>query len=210
MVSVIKFPVDSIQEHLPFPIDAFICCSSYEGRCRTIPDRLDISRVSSAIIVENMNLAAHVGENATYLLEKFKNKAVRIETDSRKPVLTADNLYEGLSKTFQTEPANILIDVTTFRHESLLILLHCLKAFQRQSDTITIVYSTASDYSVGSQTAQKWLSKGVTDVRTVLGYAGDISPSRKMHLILLAGFEYQRASELIEILEPNALPSVPI
>jgi hypothetical protein len=51
----------------------------------------------------------------------------------------------------------------------------------------------------------RWLSKGVAEVRSVLGYPGEFFPSRKTHLIVLVGFEHERASKLVEIYEPNIL-----
>jgi hypothetical protein len=75
----------------------------------------------------------------------------------------------------------------------------------KKKDEIYLLYVSAADYSIGDNKEDKWLSKGVAEVRTVLGYTGDITPSKKMHLIVLVGFEYQRASRLIEILEPSCL-----
>lgn len=50
---------------------------------------------------------------------------------------------------------------------------------------------------------KKWLSKGLKQVRTVLGYPGILSPSKRSHLIVLVGFEDERAVELIRECEPS-------
>jgi hypothetical protein len=200
-----KFGVSALEENISYPIDVFICCGSYEDRCRTIADAIKPEEVTHAIVVENKNLSAYVGKNAKYLREKFEGKAIDVATHSGKPVMTADNLVESIKKVTAEKPNRLLIDITTFRHESLLILLYLLRMLTKPADQIMLVYTTASDYSIGEQIDEKWLSKGVGEVRTVLGYSGDISPSKKMHLIVLVGFEYQRASRLIEVLEPNTI-----
>jgi hypothetical protein len=68
-----------------------------------------------------------------------------------------------------------------------------------------VVYTAADEYSIGLPPEKKWLSKGVRDIRSVLGYPGTITPSRRSHLIVLVGFEADRALELIESYEPNVL-----
>ena len=52
---------------------------------------------------------------------------------------------------------------------------------------------------------EKWLSKGVKEIRSVLGFPGEILPSRKNHLIVLTGYEYERAKTIIDILQPYSL-----
>ena len=200
-----KFPVIEFENNINGPIDVFICCGSFEARCRTVADKLLPANVQHVLVVENKNLSAYVGENAKYLRDKFGAKTVDIATDSTNSVLTADNLQNALKEISSGKPQSFLVDITTFRHESLLILLHLLYLSTKSTDTILLIYTTASDYSVGDAVENKWLSKGIEKVRTVLGYPGDISPSNKMHLILLVGFEYQRASKLIEILEPSII-----
>lgn len=50
-----------------------------------------------------------------------------------------------------------------------------------------------------------WLSRGVKDVRSVLGFPGTMLPSRKLHLIILTGFEVERASEVILRYRPASM-----
>lgn len=42
-------------------------------------------------------------------------------------------------------------------------------------------------------------------VRSILGYPGSLAPSKRLHLIVLMGFESERARLLIEIMEPSRL-----
>jgi len=200
-----KFPIDEFENVIHGPIDVFICCGSFEERCRTIADKLQPTSVRRVLVVENKNLHGYVGENAKYLRDRFGGKTVDIATDSTNSVLTADNLQNALKEISSNKPQRVLVDITTFRHESLLMLLNLLYLSAKNTDTVRFVYTTASEYSIGDAVENKWLSKGIEKVRTVLGYSGIILPSNKMHLVLLVGFECQRAAKLIEILEPSII-----
>jgi len=45
----------------------------------------------------------------------------------------------------------------------------------------------------------------VREVRTILGYSGAISLSADTHLILVAGFEYERAQEIVDAVQPTRI-----
>src|SRR5208337_3388367 len=70
---------------------------------------------------------------------------------------------------------------------------------------ITGAYANASEYSVGDDIRHKWLSRGIGEVRSVLGYPGNIVLSRKTHLMLIVGYEHERAAGLIDSIEPNSI-----
>ena len=97
----------------------------------------------------------------------------------------------------------ILIDITTFTHEILLILFRVCNAEFHESSVIDFFYAPASEYSIGDEPSEKWLSKGISEVRSVMGYPGVFAPSKGTHLIVLAGFEDYRALSLIQELEPS-------
>lgn len=48
-------------------------------------------------------------------------------------------------------------------------------------------------------------SKGCKDIRNVVGYPGYWNPVYKYHLIVLSGFEQERITGLVEMLEPDSL-----
>jgi hypothetical protein len=89
----------------------------------------------------------------------------------------------------------------------LLILLSLLRIRLKKEDSILFTYASAADYSIGQENQEKWLSKGIKQIRSVLGYPGDPMPSRKFHLLVLAGFEHERAAKLIDTYE-SAIVSV--
>lgn len=100
---------------------------------------------------------------------------------------------------------NLLIDTTTFTHETLLILLRIVHLFRSSFDSVVCLYTGAGEYSPGYDAENTWLSKGCKDVRNVIGFPGIIRPKEKTNLIILAGFELERATKLIELVEPDFL-----
>jgi hypothetical protein len=135
----------------------------------------------------------------------FGNKSIAVQADADDPLITADNLQSALEGVSRAEPQKYLVDITTFTHESLLILLRLLGLRLKRSDNITFAYTGAADYDPGNKGTEKWLSKGMSYVRSVLGFPGAVDPSRKTHLIVLVGFEHERALGVIEQCEPSLI-----
>ena len=204
-MDIINCDISVLEKKLVYPYDIFICCGSYENRCLTIPTIIEPENIAHALVVENKNLSSYVGINSQQLRDRFGCKSVDVATDSTNPLITADNMQRSIKEHFTEKPQRYLIDITTFRHESLLILLSLLRQMTKKNDCIDLLYVSAADYSIGDKLEDKWLSKGVAAARSILGYSGDLSPSKKMHLIILVGFEYQRALTLIDILEPDKI-----
>jgi len=185
--------------------DLLICSSSFERRCRSIPDNLDRSAVRRALIVTNVEPKEFVKENDDYLKELFGGEGKLVEVSRTDPLRTADSFKESLHKTMQeNNPKSLLIDITTFTHETLLIVLGILRADCR-GKRLTVAYANAQAYDATDSVEEKWLSKGVAKVRSVLGFPGGLSPSQLNHLIVVVGYEHERAGRLIELLEPSSI-----
>jgi hypothetical protein len=201
------FQLTSFEKHLGSPADVFICSASFEDRCRSIPDQINPNSVGSVLVCENQALLEYVGKNGKYLRDRFGDKTIPVSLDINDPLKIADNLEEGLDKVIKTSPQKFLIDTTTFTREALLIMLSLLRSKLMAVNTILFTYAAAKEYSVGQEGENKWLSKGISSIRSVLGYPGELLPSRKFHLVVLAGFELERAAKLIETYE-SAVVSV--
>lgn len=200
-----KIPVKDLRSLLNGHVDVFICCGSYESRCRTIADALEPSSVGIAIISENVNFSSHVSDNCEYLRRRFAPRISDVKMDSTNPLATGDALRDSLQVAYKDTSQVYLIDITTFTHESLLILMRLLTIYLKKDDRAIFAYTSAAEYSVGATDENKWLTKGVADIRSVLGYPGEGIPSRPTHLIVLVGYEHERASRLIEAYEPNLI-----
>ena len=188
-------------------LDALICSASFEDRCLTVPNKFSYlaSSVRSVIVAWNVNYLSAVGENRQRLLDMFPH-SVNCELDADDPLVTADRFMQCLRDVFGdgNTPKRIGIDITAFTKESLLILLRCLLKVMKREDSVIGLYNRASSYE-GVEKKDRWLSRGVREIRSVLGYPGNFRPTRRTHLVLLAGFEDDRALRLTAELEPSVL-----
>jgi hypothetical protein len=192
-------------ELAPGPIDIFLCCASFEDRCKSISTAIDVSRIGKAVIALNIDHKALVEANFAYLEDRFSGKHQRLELSTTDPISTADNIVIVLGNLLLKDPQRIVIDITTFTREGLLILLRFLRTYITPDHKLEFLYAHAREYSIGDPVQDKWLSKGIREVRSVLGYPGALLPSRPNHLIILVGFEDQRALELIRECEPSRI-----
>ena len=197
-----KLKLAEVARHLSSPPYTYICSSSFEDRCLSIASQVDPDVVSRALICMNEDMRDVVSRNDARLHEKFGKKAVSIILRTDDPLLSADGIQKGLAERTPGDTRKYLVDITTFTHEGLLILLNLLRQHAIPGDSALFAYNPADDYGVGMEEGDKWLSKGIGEIRSVLGYPGRLRPSRKCHLIVLVGYEVERAGMLIDAYEP--------
>jgi hypothetical protein len=183
-------------------VDVFICSASFEKRCLAIPRVVAGRSPSRVLISENQNHIELHGQNPGILRNLFAGRGAMVFGDTGNPLRTADALLAALRDCAGPTVRTVVVDVTAFTHEGLLILLRLLP-MSFPTATFYLGYTRAAEYSVGEPLETKWLSRGVSDVRPILGYSGEFIPWRPLHLILLGGFESDRALELIRTLEPT-------
>lgn len=205
MNEIIRQTTDSFQRFLKTNIfDIFICSSSFEKRCQTIPKIIG-NQVKNILICHYKDNYQMANENYKELLSFIKSP-ILISFEKNNPLKNIDNLASNLHDlTSKLEPINILIDITTLTREMIFILIYFFKNEPSiNTHKVIFIYNPAEKYSMDKDNiAEKWLSKGVRDIRSVLGYSGLFSPNKKLALILLVGFEQERAKKIIDTFEPS-------
>lgn len=204
MTSVAQGKLNELVDVLPGgKVDLLICCASFEERSLSIPKAVGVDRAGAAIIAVNETYMGAVREGLTKLETIFSSKSQRLIVSSTDPIKSADNIAQTIGPCLAGPPVRILLDITTFTRESLLILLAYFRRSLRACDKLYLAYAHAADYSIGDPVESKWLSKGVLDIRSVLAFPGMMVPSKKTHMIILVGFEDDRALEMIRNSEPS-------
>lgn len=122
-----------------------------------------------------------------------------IETSISDPLLTIDKYIEIVLK---YDNKLIDIDCSTFTHEHLFIFLKVC-AHLKHNSKINIIYTSVEDYLLDEDNG--WLSKGTKEIRNIIGYSGNLLPSKQLHLIVLVGLENERIQKIIEEYEPNKI-----
>ena len=199
-----KVSLDLLHGILPASIDLFICSTSFEGRSLSIVKSIQNDSVKRVIVFTDPEASpcSTATEMAKWITSAFGSRAFIIPFRVKDPLNVADTIIGAIVQA--QARANVFIDVTTFTQESLLILL---KALQLACPGVAIkgLYNSATDYGLGQTGDRKWLTKGVSELRSVLGYAGTSRPTLGQHLIVLAGFELERAEKTIDLYDPNLL-----
>ena len=202
-----KIKLNNIVKTLADKIDVFICSSSFEERCFSIPKEAVKLDIPSKLIFYVEDLESKINQNAKKLASILGDSSHEIAIQINNPAQTLKKMSYALSEVISVEkPQNFLIDITTFTHEGLLMLfkLFQLKIKEKNKDKLFLCYNGAKDYSYNETIPEKkWLSKGVKSVRSILGYPGLFDPSKKNHLVVLFGFEEERTRRLIDIFEYN-------
>ncbi|MCA0421883.1 MAG: hypothetical protein LCH61_00935 [Proteobacteria bacterium] len=128
------------------------------------------------------------------------------ELNQSDPLETQTALSAALNSVVSAwSEGELWIDFTALRREELLILVRLLlDRFDRS--TLDRIYGLY----VSARKMGEWLSGDVVDIRSVVGFPGEISPARSTTLIALMGFEINRARAIIESYEPsNVLLGIP-
>jgi hypothetical protein len=182
----------------------FICFASFEKRSTISATAIPRDRISKTIAFRSINVA---NEDAVETICSKLSDVQIIEIELRNPISVAQDMTTCVKELISAGNQSLVVDVTTFTHESLAMLIKLLYDNQKAFTTIHFLYNGAFDYSDSKTDGlkQMWLSKGCRDVRNVIGYPGMMRPALKTCLVLLTGFELERATGLIEILEPDRL-----
>jgi hypothetical protein len=203
-----KITLSNLYKNIEKPADIFVCFANFEKRCLTIAEKLkDLIENAFIFAFKDSIAPALTAENKKSLLNIFESKVLQRDLPRNKPIKIADEIISLLNSNFDIEKGpskRLLIDISTFSMEALLIFFKwILDNHLVEKHDVKFVYNSADRYSVNEENAQdKWLTRGIADIRSILGYAGSISPSKRLHLVIQVGFEVERALKHIESYEP--------
>ena len=208
-----KFSWDEINQHILNKYDLLICSASYEDRSISFAYNCPDGKVSYALVCHYQEYNEQVDKNLTSLRSILTAKNVQYDEAKLShidPIASVDTVilkFHALER--DKRLGNVLIDITTFTREMLLILLRVFHDLFPRTH-VSYVYSNAEDYDPQAEDNkttidQKWLSKGITEIRSVIGYPGNLQPTNNTHLLIIVGYEYDRALSIISELEPSSL-----
>ncbi|UJX39285.1 hypothetical protein K9F62_11140 [Desulfovibrio sp. JY] len=172
----------------------YICCASFEDRCFTTASNM-IKYIDNSLIFQFEEFSKHSNENCAKLSELLKTDAISLKNSD--PVFTAKKIYNSVAASIEHNlNSNILVDITTFTREALLILWKVLSQLNKNYTSCCVVYNASSSFN------PPWISMGIESIRSIIGFPGDILPTKGDCLIIIPGFEVERAQKIIEQCEP--------
>ena len=198
-----KVMIADLEAKIGASVALFIGMGSFETRCLTILNVL-ARKTSNFLFFKNRQAGESANESLQKMMEIAGEKAISIDLDLDKPTVSADAFQASLTHITNASEGIVFVDITTFTHEQLLIFLRVLSEAKIDRRFI-FGYTGAEQYSVNTDPEDVWLSKGISQIRSVLGFPGEFLPSKKLHLIVLVGFEHERAKAVIEQFEPAFL-----
>lgn len=200
---VIEVCLNELSEKLNQDTYLFICSASFEKRCLSVASNINKELILCSLIFYNKDCQMYMEENIHELKETLGEHAALIPLSKADPIYTADEMKRALKNISESKALHhILLDITTFTHENLLIILKLL-GLTFPEVKITCLYSNAKEYDPGKDKSNKWLSRGLSEIRSVLGYSGNLLPTQKTHLIIIVGYEHDRAVNIINFIEPT-------
>jgi len=185
--------------------EIFIACASFEDRTSAVADKL-----SQGYTVSNSFICKYDERNKTALrdqnFQKLRNTLMQHSENVLPVICNHHDPLDGISKIRDLcekrgivfEGRNVTIDVTTFTKQYLLVLLKFIEG--RSPNSMRLFYTEPEDYAV------KWgkpLSYGLVDIVSVPTYGGHFYTEKESLLILLLGYEGDRAYTIWEKLTPH-------
>lgn len=165
-----------------------ICCVSFESRSIEIEKKVYLK--ANRLFAFYLEEYEETVDNINSLKELYGSKINLIKLSLQNPIYSYSEISKAIIEAMASG-LNIIVDITTFTHETLLMLLYCF--YKYKYEDITFVYLGAQDYSLGLPIDKKWLSKGCKEIRNVLGYPGELNISMPTCLTVLTGYENERA-----------------
>lgn len=214
-----KFKWSEINNNINDAYDLLICSASFEKRCQSFLKNCPTNKLSYSIVCHTVEFQSEISDNLKNIQEFLTNANIQfklIDLYHKDSIKSTDKIVTFLDKIiFEKNIQKVIIDITTFTHEMTLILLWLFKERYNKID-VTFAYSNAGDYNPSTKNidsdkeeekgkSDKWLSKGIDEIRSVLGYPGTLLPAKSTHIVIVVGYEYDRALSIISEMEPSSL-----
>ena len=190
-----KLKLGNFTDELDMAQSMLICRASFETRSTQISNAFSGSGPKAKLVFYSRNESKSARMHRD---EMTNDNALMISLPTRDPLATDAKMKNAISDLLNGyTDEHLLVDITCFRREELLILIRILHLCKDiKPEKIQFAYIAAE--GMGS-----WLSKNPRSTRSVVGFPGDMDPLRPTHLIILLGFEDHRVKEIINSYEPK-------
>jgi hypothetical protein len=183
------------------PDDVFICCASFEERCLGIMRRFDNYECRHAYIIEYEEPNALRERNLLEMERRLRTlcPAERVRASEGDPLPAVAKLAREIQAR-RTEAGGIItVDVSTFTKRHLLLLLKSLDGLGMW-DSLRLLYTEPKEYVTDLYLQ---MSTGVRQINPISGFINSESLSKPLLLVILLGYEGDRAMALFNAMDPN-------
>jgi len=185
------------------PDDFFICCGSPESRCIGAIKKFSPSYKPKIVLL--LKYTNHISQKREENIKKMKDKLekvtkiVEISLDEENPIPMINNIIENIDQYSNNIKPTITLDISTIIKWHLLIFLKALE-MKRFFEKIRILYTEPKDYITD---LFQPLSFGINQIFPIPTFSRDYDFSKQILLILILGYEGNRALALLEDMDPT-------
>jgi hypothetical protein len=164
----------------------------------SIAQNIPKEHLDCALYFRSNTFATQTYQNSGDLRGRFGECYKEVAIDNDDSLTNTDKMLAAiLELADENDQTNLLVDITTFTRECLMIFTNILFQNRSRFNAIDFLYTPAEKMS------RDWLTKAFENTRAVVSYSGVFSSSLPLHLILIAGFETERARHIINDYEPD-------
>ena len=196
------------------PDDALlVTCSSHEERCKGFVSRSGSWSPGEVVLFHYDDHNPIREENHRHLESAFRTMGCRLTvlgfTEADAATSLRDNMQDLRHAVDRTQDVAVVIDISVFTKRHLLMMLRWLDDCGLW-DRLYVVYSEPGDYLVSKYVP---LSFGLASLQQAPGFSACPDLSRPVHLVMLLGYEGDRALAVYEQIQPMkttlAIPDPP-
>lgn len=185
------------------PDDVFICSGSPEERCRGTVEKL--ARNYKANVVLLLRYGDHESQKREKNIRGIKERLEgvgeieEVAIDEEKPIPIVRDIIQDIEKyAADSKKPTISIDISTIIKWHLLILLKSLD-LNNLFENVRFLYTEPEDYVTD---LFQPLSFGIRQIFPIPTYSGNFDFSKDSLLVLILGYEGDRALALLEEMDP--------
>lgn len=183
-----------------------VSCLSFEERSLVVPELLAGTKLRRWLCILNEDIETDITDaqkRAAAIAVKAGISIEFLNASKRDPVILADSMI--LTAATVSNDLTWIADITTMTHEMLFVIVAAADEIVEPWKDLQLIYNVAAQYSGDDETHSKWISRGIREVRSVIGYPGTWSPGEPTTLVALPGFDTERMRRVVEDVEPDRL-----
>lgn len=183
------------------PDDLLVLAASWEQRCLGLAQKLEDYQCSNVLMTIYDGMSKKREDNIKKLrrvLPAF-GRLTELAATHCSPIDNVRDTIDFIRKLKLNRIPRITLDVSCFTRKHLLQLLQGLE-LAGFLQNCNLHHTEPLDYHTQDNDA---MTEGVSSVKAIETFGGEIRPSRDSLLILFLGFEGRRALAFLENLEPN-------
>lgn len=179
---------------------------SFESRSLALAEAVGPASLARWICLKNRDIEMSVEQIERRANEIAAEAGIALEieeTTRRDPLSVADAIRRILEAIGETSRP-IVVDVSTMTHETALMVVAGVSELAPRWSDLRYAYNAAGQYGGNDRdNSQRWLSRGIQCVRSVVGYSGLWSPGDRATLVALPGFDLERVRRIVDEIEPD-------